>query len=204
MYELICHYILFEWHLWEGGDALRNDDELYNSYLSGDTSAYDELMIRYGDSLTIYLNGYLHSWQDSEDLMIEAFARIMVKKPYINEGGFKAYLFRTARNLAARFHGIRSRMKTFSIDDMEEDITDSASLEDSFRDKERNRILHICLENIDPEVREALWLVYFEGLSYKDAAAVMKITARRINHLLSRGKEILRTELEKEGITDAH
>ena len=78
---------------------MHTDDELYHLFLSGDTTSYDELMIRHGDSLTVYLNGYLHDWQDSEDLMIEAFARIMVKRPRMSEGKFKAYLFKTARNL---------------------------------------------------------------------------------------------------------
>ena len=32
-----------------------NDDNLYTAYLAGDTSAYDRLMIKYGDSLTMYL-----------------------------------------------------------------------------------------------------------------------------------------------------
>ena len=69
-----------------------SDDELYNRLLTGDVSSYDDLMIRYGDSLTVYLYGYLHNWHDAEDLMIEAFARILVKKPHIRSGNFKAYL----------------------------------------------------------------------------------------------------------------
>ena len=80
-----------------------SDDELYKNFLNGDSSSYDQLMIRYGDSLTFYINGYTHDIQDAEDLMIEAFARIMVKKPRIHEGAFKAYLYKTARNLASRF-----------------------------------------------------------------------------------------------------
>ena len=47
---------------------MRNDSELYNSFLSGDKTAYDELMIRYGDALTAFLNGYLHNQEDAEDL----------------------------------------------------------------------------------------------------------------------------------------
>lgn len=187
-----------------GAAAMRSDEELYGLYLSGDTKAYDELLIRYGDRITLFLNGYLHNWQDAEDLMIDAFARIMVKKPAIGAGGFKAYLFRTARNLAARFHGVGSRVKLFSLDGMEEEIADSDSLEEMLQDKERSHVLHLCLDRIDPELREALWLVYFEGLSYKEAAAVMKVTPKRIDRLLTRGKEHLRTELGKEGITNAN
>ena len=72
------------------------DSECYNLFLKGDTAAYDELMLRYGDSLTYYLYGYLHDWHDAEDMMIEAFARIMAKRPRIGEGAFKAYLFKAS------------------------------------------------------------------------------------------------------------
>ena len=183
---------------------MQNDDSLYRLFLSGETSAYDALMIRYGDRLTLYLNGYLHSWQDAEDLMIEAFARIMVKKPHIREGGFKAYLYKTARNLAARFHARAARAETFSLEGMEKEIAAGLTPEDSLEDQERIRILHLCLTRIDPQLREALWLVYFDDLSYADAAAVMGVSRKRVDKLLQRGKAMMRAELAKEGITNAY
>ena len=183
---------------------MNRDDELYRQFLSGKTSAYDELMILYGDSLTFYLYGYLHNWQDAEDLMIEAFARIMVKRPRIRDGGFKAYLYKTARNLAARLHRRQTRTEAFSLEGAEKELADILSPEDHLQEKEKKRILHLCLERIDPEIREALWLVYFEDLSYTDAAAVLDIGKKRVDKLLQRGKTLLKTELEKEGITHAH
>lgn len=177
------------------------DDELYNRFLEGDSASYDELLIRLGDGLIVYINGYLHNWQDSEDLTIEAFSRISVKRPVIR-GGFRAYLYKTARNLASRFHTMGSRTEVFSLDSMNEEASDGILIEERVIDSERKRALYRCLERIDPELREALWLIYFEGLSYAEAAEVMKVTNRRINHLLSRGKESMRRELEKEGITD--
>ncbi len=183
---------------------MKSDDILYESFLSGHVSSYDELMIRYGDSLTLYLKGYLKSWEDAEDLMIEAFARIMVKKPRIREGGFKAYLFKTARNLASRFHNRAGRANVFSLEGMETELADSVSIEKSLEDQERKCILHLCLSRIAPEFREALWLVYFEEMKYKDAAAVMGVSGKRIDKLLQKGKKLMRAELEKEGITNAY
>jgi RNA polymerase sigma-70 factor (ECF subfamily) len=183
---------------------MASDNELYNAYLSGDSTAYDELMIRYGDSLTFFLYGYLHNWEDAEDLMIEAFARIMVKKPFIGKDRFQAYLYKTGRNLAIRFGGKKSRMETFSLDGMEAEIKDKTDIEKQLHDEEKNRILHLCLERIDPELREVLWLVYVEGMSYADAAAVMKVTKKRIDRLIQKGKEHLRLQLDMEGIYDAY
>ena len=106
------------------------DEELYSRYLAGGTASYDELLIRLGNGLIVYINGYLHNLQDSEDLMIEAFARIMAKRPHIR-GSFKAYLYRTARNLAFRFCSSASRTKTFSIEDVGGEITDGSFPETS-------------------------------------------------------------------------
>ena len=186
----------------------RSDDELYSLYLSGNNEAYDELMLRYGDSVTVFLNGYLHNVHDAEDLMIEAFARIMVKKPLIKVGGFKAYLFKTARNMATRFHTTQKAAEMFSIDSVESldaltgysSIVDKNTPDKKLQSKEERTALYSSLENIDPELREAVWLVYFEDMTYAEAATVMDVKVKRIDYLLQRAKEILRQDLESKGM----
>ena len=183
---------------------MSNDGELYERFLNGDVSSYDQLMIRYGDRLTFYIYGYTNDLQDAEDLMIEAFARIMVKKPRIQPEYFKTYLYKTARNLAARFHEKRSRFQIFDYEDISEEIADSVLTEDVLADKERNEVLHICLDRIDPRMKEALWLFYFEDLSYDQIADVMKMRKKQVDHLLDSGKKRMREELKKEGVTNAY
>ncbi len=181
-----------------------NDDELYRLFLSGDTASYDQLMIRYGDSLTYYLNGYLHNLHDAEDLMIEAFARIMVKAPVIRAGNFKAYLFKTARHLAARFHERNRHFQIVDLEAISEQKADDMLPEDLFASEERKQVLHICLNRIGPDFREALWLIYFEDMNYADAASVMGVSTKKIDNLLARGKKKLKEELRKEGFTNAY
>ena len=192
--------------------AENSDDVLYRQFLKGSSASYDELMIRYGDRLTFYLQGYLHDINDAEDLMIEAFARIMAKRPKIGEGAFKAYLFKTARNLALRHQEKKRRVQVFSIDSLDSELADSVlaagsdtnPVENEYRQEERKQILHLCLDRIEPELKEALWLIYFEDMSYADAASVMKVSGKRIDHLLQRGKKQMRIELIKEGMTNAY
>ena len=66
------------------------------------------------------------------------------------------------------------------------------------------KILKLCMEGIDSQTREALWLVYVEDMSYAQGAMVMGVSTKKIDHLLDRGKKRLRTELEKEGVSHAH
>ena len=94
-----------------------SDDQLYQAYLAGDQAAGDELMLRYGDALTAYLDAIVHHAQDAEDLMLDCFAVILVDKPRISEGHFRAYLFKVARNKANHLWRLRFRRQEFSLDD---------------------------------------------------------------------------------------
>ncbi len=56
------------------------DETIYQQYLRGETNAADLLVERYGDMLTLYINGYIKDIHEAEDLMIEAFSQIFAKK----------------------------------------------------------------------------------------------------------------------------
>ena len=179
---------------------MRTDDDLYESFIAGDKTCLDELMLRYGDSLICYLYGYLKSMEDAEDLMIDTFARLMVKRPSIKSGCFKAYLYKIARNLAARFYTRQHRAEMFSMDGLETEPEGAELIEDTILGSEKRRILNVCLDNIEPQLKEALWLVYVEDLSYAQAAEVMRISVKKLDHLLQKGKKELKSELVREGI----
>ena len=59
-------------------------------------------------------------------------------------------------------------------------------------------------EKTGADYREALFLVYFEGLSHAETAAVMGKREKQVADLIYRGKNALRKRLEQEGITDAY
>ena len=99
---------------------------------------------------------------------------------------------------------INSTELVASLIDQKDDLTDGVLPEDTVYDEDKQRILHICLGRIEPELREVLQLVYFEGMSYAETATVLGVNAKRVDHLLTRAKEHMRRELQKEGITDAH
>ena len=84
---------------------------------------------------------------------------------------------------------------------MEEEIPDHRTPEDHFGNRERNEAIRLCMERIDPKMKEALWLVYIEDLSYEAAAKIMGVGRKRIDKLLQTGKERMRSELDKEGVT---
>ena len=60
-------------------------------------------------------------------------------------------------------------------------------------------MLHGAMAKLKRTYREALYLVYFENMSYREAGQVLHKTEGQITNLVHRGKMRLRAILEEEG-----
>lgn len=182
---------------------METDEFLFQRFLDGGKDELAELVDRYGDSVTLYISAIIGDVQDAEDLMIEAFSRICAREPRLRDGGFRPYLYKTARNLALRF-AARSRLRRqFGFDEMDTEPESGELIERTVQTRERNRTLRLCMEKLNPDYREALYLVYFEELSQAAAASVMGKSEKQVENLVFRGRKSLRALLESEGITNA-
>ena len=182
-------------------NAMTCDESLYRQYLSGDDEGLNALMKKYGDPLTLYIDGYLHDVHEAEELMLDVFAYLFTKKPRIRDGGFKAYLYKAARHMALRHKSRRKPL--FSLDALTGEPDGRLLAEEVIQTEERNRVLHFCMDEMNPDYREVLYLTYFEDMSYAQAAEVTGKTVKQITNMVYRGKESLRRLLEREGITNA-
>ena len=173
------------------------DERLFERLVAGEQECLRPLMERHGDSLTLYVNGYIHDIDAAEDLMIEAFSRMLAKRTRLREGGFKPYLYKTARNLA--LHHIRQSARFMSVDDLENEPAGVVEIEEHILCDERERALYRCLAEIPSDYREALYLVYIEDMSYDEAGAIMRKTRKQVDNLVQRGKGAMRGLLGEEG-----
>ena len=64
---------------------------------------------------------------------------------------------------------------------------------------EKNSALYSSLAKLKKEYREALYLVYIDGCNYAGAAKILGKSEKQITNLVYRGKQSLKTILEKEG-----
>ena len=92
----------------------------------------------------------------------------------------------------------------FSLDALTEEPEARELVEEAVQSAERARLLRACMAELHEDYREALFLVYFEGLSHAETAAVMGKREKQVADLIYRGKIALRKRLEQEGITDAY
>lgn len=177
---------------------MSSDEAVYQRYLDGEEKAADILVEKYGDALTLYINGYIKDIHEAEDLMIEAFAQIFAKeRPIKGEGCFKAYLYKTARNLALR-HKKKRRIRFLHFEELTFELQSEALADTELYRKEQNRQLYRAMEKLKAEYREVIYLIYFENMSYRDAAAVMTKSEQQITNLVHRGKKSLKAILEQE------
>ena len=64
---------------------------------------------------------------------------------------------------------------------------------------EERRAVSAALERLPEDFRTVLHLIYFEELSYEEAAKVMKKNRKQVDNLLYRAKNALRSIIGREG-----
>lgn len=165
----------------------------------GDENGLVEIIKEYKDGLIFYLNSIVGNIHAAEELAEDTFVLLGTKKPRDKgTGSFKTWLYTIGRNIA--IDSLRRRRKCELSEAEYADISaDEASLEDSYLLEERKITVHRALNSLKPEYRQVLWLMYFEDLSAKETACIMKKSAHGIETLVYRARKSLKLTLETEG-----
>lgn len=170
----------------------------YRRFLNGDKNAFDEIVIELFDKLVFFINRYVNDYHAAEDLAIDVFAYLIANKHRYNfKTSLKTYVFMLGKSRALNY--IKHR-KILSFTDImsEEDLCDEGlSLEEKLLTDEKKRSLNTALLALPQDMQIAVHLVYFEDLSYDEAAKIMKKSRKQIDNLLYRAKKQLRIILEK-------
>ena len=173
---------------------------LYAKFLNGEEAALAALLQIYREPLVLFVNGIVNNIFDAEDIAQEVFVTLFVKRPaYKAEAGFKTWLYAVAKNKAVDFLRKKKRETAYTA---EETLAEEALVEDAFFQADRRRELMRFMADLNPAYREVLFLTYFEGLSNKQTARVMKKSVHAVETLNSRARAALRRRLEQEDYTD--
>lgn len=157
------------------------------------------LVQTYSDALVRFAYSYVRSAEVAEDLAADALATIIFQgKSFPDEGHLRSYLFKILRNKAMDY--LRHHRDTVPLEDLENILGGGDPQGDLLR-KERNGAVYRCLQKLPEQYRLVLQLAYLEGFSVPEVCTVLRKTPKQIYNLLSRAKSVLKTELEKEGIT---
>ena len=175
-------------------------EDYYRSYLNGDKSAFSGIIDIYRENLIFFINGYVKNEDTAEELAADCFAELIVHPGRFKfKSSLKTYIFSIAHHKAVNFIKKKSRVTLYESTQSVEKSNEYAEFENDILKDEQARLLHDALPKIKENYRTALHLVYFEEMSYKDAAVVMRKTAKQVDNYVSRGKAALRKVLEEEG-----
>ena len=179
---------------------MRSGESSYRRYLDGDEAAFDEILTLYRDSLTFFINRYVHDLDAAEDLAIDTFMYLIVHRLRYNfRTPLKTYLFMIARSRALDYLKHRGKIAMVELSEVEGTLSDGITLEEMILLDERKQALNRALTQLPEEMQLAVHLVYFEDLTYDDAAKVMRKSRKQVANLLYRAKEKLRAMLGKDG-----
>ncbi len=177
-----------------------NGASSYRRFLDGDESAFDDIMKELFHSLVFFIDRYVHDIHTAEDIAIDTFADLGIHRHKYNfKVTLKTYLFMVGRSRALNYIKHRKVIDFVELTDAESNSDDHNQLEKMVLDDERKRIVNAALFKLPDDMRVATHLVYFEDMTYDEAARVMKKNKKQVDNLLYRAKKELHTILGEEG-----
>lgn len=176
-----------------------DDLTLFKRFAAGDAEAAAAVVHEYAGGLILFVYGIIKDTHASEDIVEDCFAALMGGRgDFKGEAAFKTYLYRSAKHRA--FNYLRLSKRGVPLEQAEQ-TAELTSLEDAYIKKERDAALYRALEDLSPDYRVVLQLIYFEDMSYAQAAEVMGKKEAQIKNLAFRARAALRELLIKEGFT---
>ena len=172
----------------------------YRRFLDGDTTGIEEVVRYYKDGLILYLFGYVNDLHTAEDLMQETFIKLLVKRPkFSGESSFKTWLYSIGKKTAMKYLRSVSKRAETALESVEDTLTEKSELERNYLREEDKKVLYRAMQQLNPEYRQVLYLVYIEGFDHKEVGEIMNKSRRQITNLIYRAKNSLKDRLSKVG-----
>ncbi len=175
------------------------DDKLVKRAKKGDSRAFDLLVLKYQGRVVQLVSRYLNNAAEVEDVTQEAFIKAYRALPnFRGDSAFYTWLYRIAAN-AAKNHLValgRRPSSDMALDDSEVFdvpglLRDHESPDEVIMGKELEMLISRTIEELPVELRAALTLREFEGLSYEEIADVLECPIGTVRSRIFRAREAI-------------
>ena len=176
-----------------------SDAQLANFVSLGDDRAFDELVVRYLDTISIIARKFSAEGDEHNDFVQEGLVGLLCScKAFDQNGGasFKSYMSVVVER---RFISIirRGEQKTANpsssivpMDDVGESIEDSAKTpEELLMCREQLDQLLLRLQSVLSKSEYDVLMLYGNGLSYKEIAEKLSVTEKAVDNALQRARK---------------
>jgi RNA polymerase sigma-70 factor (ECF subfamily) len=185
--------------------TVESDQLLVERVKKGDKRAFDLLVIKYQSKVLSLVGRYVSDMHEAMDVAQEAF--IKAYKALANfrgDSAFYTWLYRIAVNTAKNHlisRGRRPPGTDIDIDDVHSggDLSELNNIdtpEANLHKEQVEKTLAQAMSSLPDDLRTALMLREFDGLSYEDIAQVMDCPVGTVRSRIFRAREAIEKQLE--------
>jgi RNA polymerase sigma-70 factor (ECF subfamily) len=179
--------------------------------LAGDAAAWEEIVQRYHRRIYNLCYRFAGSADDAQDLTQEVFIRIYrtLKSYDTDRGALITWITSMTRNLLVdHFRKSRHDRLTDSLDSIPSEHEDALPLGERIPDKgpppdagierrEAQQTVHLALQKLSPELREAVILRDLQDMDYREIATVLRVPEGTVKSRINRGRVELARQLQR-------
>ena len=176
------------------------DRELVSRVQSGDKRAFDLLVIKYQQKVANLIGRYLRDTTEVQDVTQEAFLKAYRALPgFRGDSAFYTWLYRIAINTVKNYLVAQGRRPPG--DDVEAEVAEQMDLSSRLRETatperlllrdEIARNVQEALDELPTDLRTAVVLREFDGLSYEEIANTMECPIGTVRSRIFRAREAI-------------
>ena len=184
-----------------------SDHALVQRVQCGDKKAFDLLVLKYQHKIFSLISRYVHDSHEIQDVAQEAFIKAYRAIPkFRGDSAFYTWLYRIAINTAKNYLVSRRRKPPVTDIDLEnaeyyesaQSLRDMESPESVLFGIELKGVVDDAINALPYDLRTAVTLREFDGLSYEDIAEVMNCPLGTVRSRIFRARESIDEKIKNQ------
>jgi RNA polymerase sigma-70 factor, ECF subfamily len=187
--------------------AAETDQQLVARVQKGDSRAFDLLVLKYQHRIFGLISRYVRDADEVQDVAQEAFIKAYRALPgFRGESAFYTWLYRIAINTAKNYLVSRSRRPPGTDIELEDaeyhesgwGLRDIENPENALFGAELKAVVDGAIGALPEDLRTAITLREFDGLSYEDIADIMDCPVGTVRSRIFRAREAIDVLVSKQ------
>ena len=187
--------------------AAATDKQLVARVQKGDSRAFDMLVLKYQHRIFGLISRYVHDADEVQDVAQEAFIKAYRALPkFRGDSAFYTWLYRIAINTAKNYLVSRSRRPPGSDVDVEDAeyyasggaLHEIETPESALFGAELKAVVEAAIRELPEDLRTAVTLREFDGLSYEDIADIMDCPIGTVRSRIFRAREAIDNQVKEQ------
>ena len=185
--------------------AGETDQQLVERVQAGDKRAFDLLVLKYQHKIFGLISRYVQDSHEVQDVAQEAFIKAYRALPrFRGDSAFYTWLYRIAINTAKNHLVSRARRppeRDVEVEDAEyfdtgSALRDTENPENSLMGEELKAVVNNAIRELPDDLRSAVTLREFDGLSYEDIADIMDCPVGTVRSRIFRARDAIDKQVQ--------